>query len=243
MACIREILEASRSGDLVVLPEGALSGYDEDPQFLRGLDREGIAVGIEHLAHEARERDIHLFFGTCLLQEEGWFNTGIYLGPHGERFIYRKVNLATREREVFTPGRELPTLDLDLGGSTLRVGIQLCRESRYPEQWRHLARRGAGVIVYMTNAVGSADDLPVWRSHLISRAAENQRFVLSSNNAHAEQKCPTAIVTPSGRVLAQTGGAATQTLRATLDLGLISNWYLDQARNDVVDLLYRPVPQ
>lgn len=231
---IREVLAESQPGDLVVLPEGALSGYAEDPAFLGELDPAAITAGVEELAREARGRGVHLFVGSCLPEGERWFNAGLYLGPRGERFTYRKVNLATAERGHFSAGDVLPTLDLDLGGGTLRVGLQLCRELRYPEQWQHLARRGAQVFVSLTNAVGNADECPVWRAHLISRAAENGRFVLASNTAHGAQKCPTLAVAPTGRVLAEVGGPDFATRRVPLDLSLVSNWSLDQARRDVV---------
>ncbi len=53
----------------------------------------------------------------------------------------------------------------------------MCREVRYPEPWRVLATKGARVFAYVNNAIGSSQGFEVWRSHLISRAAETQRFV------------------------------------------------------------------
>lgn len=86
----------------------------------------------------------------------------------------------------------------------------------------------------MTNAVGDASESPVWRAHLMSRAAKNQRFILSSNNAQADQKCPTLVVAPTGHVLAETPSSAPTTLRVALDLSLVSDWYLHQVRQDVI---------
>ncbi len=115
--------------------------------------------------------------------------------------------------------------------------MQLCREIRFPEQWQQLARSGAEVFFYLTNAVGDNRDAPVWRSHLISRAAENQRFVIAANNAHEAQKCPSMIITPSGNVIKEVVSEKKELLRTQVETSEISNWYLNQARIDVVKLV------
>jgi predicted amidohydrolase len=236
---VEKVLSEARPGDLVVLPEGAVSGYQEDPAFLSRLDPVEISAGVGFLKEEARERKVHLFFGTCLLEEGNWFNVGLYASPRGELRTYRKVNLATRERGHFSAGDDLPVLDLVIAGEEVRVGIQLCRELCFPEQWRHLAERGAQIFVYMTNAIGDSKEYAVWRSHLVSRAAENQRFVLAVNNAAKAQKCPTAVVLPSGEVLVEISSADVEVVRVELDLAQVSDWYLGQARRDVVKTVYR----
>jgi len=108
----------------------------------------------------------------------------------------------------------------------------LC-EIRFPEQWRYLARAGAEVFVYLTNAVGHAPMAPVWRSHLSSRAAENQRFVLGTNNAHPKQNCPSMIVAPGGQVLGEALSPAPESKHCELDLSQVSDWYISQMRDDV----------
>jgi predicted amidohydrolase len=115
------------------------------------------------------------------------------------------------------------------------IGIQLCREIRFPEQWQYLSTQGAEVLVYLTNAVNPKEHLSVWRSHLISRAAENQRFVLSSNTAHVSQHCPTLIISPKGEILEEIVSEETAILRSKLHLSEISNWYLSQRRTDIVN--------
>ncbi|MEK7808122.1 MAG: carbon-nitrogen hydrolase family protein, partial [Chloroflexota bacterium] len=80
----------------------------------------------------------------------------------------------------------------------------------------------------------------VWRSHLVSRAAENQRFVLCANNAHPAQKCPSMIITPSGEVIWEKLSADVAIGRHTLDLSQVSSWYLDQSRRDLLNLANSP---
>jgi len=144
--------------------------------------------------------------------------------------------LAHHERGVFNPGDSLPVFSLTTPSGIIKIGVQLCREIRYPEQWGWLARQGAQVILHLNNAIGDDRHQPVWRSHLVSRAAETQRFVLSVNNAAAQQICPTIALAPDGCVLAEIVSAEAEVCRVELDLSLVSNWYLDQNRADVVTI-------
>ncbi|RPI91587.1 MAG: hypothetical protein EHM40_15335, partial [Chloroflexi bacterium] len=83
-------------------------------------------------------------------------------------------------------------------------------------------------------ATGDSSYQPVWKSHLVSRAAETQRFVLSANNAAAEQVSPTIAIDPDGRIIGEVVSPELDVLRAELDLSKVSNLYLDQSRTDVV---------
>jgi predicted amidohydrolase len=127
-------------------------------------------------------------------------------------------------------------LEIVIGGQAVGVGIQLCREIRFPVQWRYLARGGAEVFAYLTNAVGDESGMQagVWRSHLVSRAAENQRYVLAANNAGEGQKCPSMIVAPDGRVLWEVISTCVEMNRREIELSEVADWYLSQARDDVV---------
>ena len=114
------------------------------------------------------------------------------------------------------------------------IGVQICRELRFPEQWAWLARQGAQIMLHLNNAIGDSSFQAVWKSHLVSRAAETQRFVLSANNAAAEQVSPTIAIAPDGQVIGEIVSAELGVLRTTLDLSRVSNVYLDQSRTDVV---------
>ena len=229
---------------VVVFPEGVLSGYEPTREFLEQIDLAALAAAMQVLQDTAIARKLHLFFGSLLLEGDEWVNAGIYMAYNAPQFVYRKVNLATRERGICKAGDCLPLVDMKFESFTARAGIQLCREIRFPEQWQYLARAGAEFFVYMTNAIGAGYALPVWRSHLVSRAAENQRWLLAANNAAVEQQVHTMVIDPRGVVSAETSpltstslADAVSTLHTTIDLSRNSNWYLDQARQDVVAVL------
>ncbi len=236
MAAIRSILTNTKPGDLVLLPEGAVSGYGPDLSFLDDLDPAVLTSALDELRDLAQRLAIHLWVG-CLIPADGfWFNAAFGFTPTGGAHQYRKINLANHERGTISPGADLPIFDLILEDGPVTIGVQLCREIRYPEQWGWLARQGAQVILHLNNATGDFAQLDVWRSHLISHAASNQRFVLSANTAAENQLCPTMAVSPRGLVLNEVISADRGFFRFEIDLAEVSNWYLDQARPDVVTI-------
>jgi predicted amidohydrolase len=228
----------TRPGGLAVLPEAALSGYDDQLSGIDRLDPGALAAALSAVAAAARELGVHVLCGSLLPELGGWCNAAIYFGPAGERWTYRKVNLATHERGRLSPGASLPLLRLTAQPAPVTVGVQLCRELKYPEQWHVLARGGARLLAYLTYAANPQVAAGVWRSHLISRAAETQRFVLAANVASPAQHCPSMVISPSGNVLAETTTAAPQALHADLDLAEVSDWIISQQRNDVVGISY-----
>jgi hypothetical protein len=100
-------------------------------------------------------------------------------------------------------GLRKPVFHVQWRASRLVWRVQMCREIRYPEQWRWLAMQGAHLIAYVNSAIGSANGNDLWRAHVISRAAETQRFVVGANNAAPDQTCSTLIVSPGGRVIGE----------------------------------------
>jgi len=209
-----------------VLPEGALSGYGEDLSVLEYLDPAVVARGIGRLTELVQAHGVHVFCGSLVHENGVWSNAALYISPGGARWTYRKINLAMNERGRLHAGAELPTLALRLNGGTVTVGIQLCREIRFPEQWQHLAGAGAQAFIYLTHAANPTEPPGVWRSHLISRAAENQRFVLAANVTDDHQHCPTMIISPRGEVMAELNSGDIATIRTTIDLDEAADWYL-----------------
>jgi len=224
---------------LIVAPEGALSGYAPRADLTTHLDQAATERAIDHADALARSLGVHLVAGACVRDSGLWRNRAYYFGPRGERAHYDKINLAQSERSEFSAGDALPVFDVVVNDAPLRLGVQMCREIRYPEQWRVLAARGAHVIAYVNNAIGSMRGDALWRAHMISRAAETQRFVIGANNAAADQTCPSGIVSPAGEMLAEAPAGAEAIVCATLALDEVSDWVLSQARADIVRVTVR----
>ena len=230
------VIAQTNIGDWVIFPEGSLSGYSTDTSFLKQINHGELIAGLEHIRNAATRRIINIWVGACINIDGQWFNTAYGFSAHGETQVYRKINLATHERGIFSTGNDLPVFELKTAEGKIKVGIQICREVRFPEQWGWLARCGAQIILHLNNAVGIDSVQSIWKSHLISRAAETQRFVLSSNNAAPKQISPTIAIAPDGQVIDEIVSAELNTLRVELDLSKVSDMYLNQSRSDVVAL-------
>jgi omega-amidase len=229
------IVREKSSADLIVFPEGLVSGYSEDLSWLAEADMGAIRQGFDALAAVAKETATAVWAGSLILRDGVWRNAALGFSPDGKRFEYEKVNLASREREKLAPGYALPVIQFPLAGQVVPVGIQICREARHPEQWRVLAASGAKLFIHLNNAL--VDEKPnrdVWRSLLISRAVENQRFVLSANAAGSYQRVPTMAVAPDGEVIGECAPDEPTVLEVSFDLAAVSNAYLEQVRRDLV---------
>jgi predicted amidohydrolase len=238
-ATIERLLADAPPHTLAVAPEGALSGYLNQAGFAARIDQTATAGAIDRIAAFCAAKGIHLVAGACINEAGQWRNASFYFSPRGQRHRYDKINLALSERGTFAPSDALPVFDIEIDKTPVRLGIQICREIRYPEQWRALATQGAQIIAYVNNAIGSKTGADLWRAHMISRAGETQRFILGANNAAHDQTCPTMIVAPSGAVLAEAPMGAETAISAELPLTDVSNWVLSQARDDVVSVALR----
>lgn len=232
-----DVVRESPSADLIVFPEGLICGYSEDLSWLGEADAGAIELGLSELAAAVAETSTSVWVGSLLLSEDSWRNAAVGLTPSGPRHRYDKVNLAFGERGRITPGNALPVFEFPVGDQVVSLAVQICRELRHPEQWRALAASGAKVFVHLNNAF--ANESPsgdVWRSPLVSRAVENQRFVLSANAAGHRQRVPTIALAPDGEVLAACAPDEVALLDVVVELAAVSNTYLQQVRRDLVSI-------
>ena len=73
----------------------------------------------------------------------------IGISSDGKISRYDKINLATGEREHFTAGNILVVFKQRIEGSEFKIAVQLCRELKFPEQWKYLSLSGAIVIFHL----------------------------------------------------------------------------------------------
>ncbi|UII58387.1 carbon-nitrogen hydrolase family protein (plasmid) [Cytobacillus spongiae] len=230
------LISHSSKGDIVVFPEGCLSGYSDNLDFLHKDIMKDIENAITKLQKTAKEQDVHLIFGSCIVEEGNWYNAGFYLSPKGIKHTYKKVNLAYHEREIFKAGDKLSCFYIEINEKKIKCSIQLCREIRFPEQWKFLSLQGSEIFFYLTNTLGP-EKQPVWDAHLISRAAENQRYVVSSNITSDEQGCSTMIVSPKGSIIKELTPNIETIERININLKQNSDWYLTQSRTDLLKIV------
>ncbi len=164
------------------------------------------------------------------------YNTSALFGPDGAcRAVYRKLHLfdavsgATvyRESSYLAAGDDVVLADVDVpGGPSLRLGLSICYDVRFPELYRTLALRGAQVLCVpaaFTAHTGAAH----WEVLLRARAIENGCYVLAPDQVGEHlpgRSCfgHSMIVDPWGTVLAELTDEAPGVCVADLDLARLA---------------------
>ena len=199
---------AARKATLVVWPESAVPRY---------LQQDGVYR--QTVEGFTRRRGVWLVIGSIGFGqgEDEYFNSVFVAAPGGlVPYRYDKIHLVpfgeylplvgkvpflrplVREVSSFTPGTH--ALPLPAAGTT--VGLQVCYEVTYPSLVADEVRRGAELLVTITND-GWYGDSAAPRQHLalaILRAAESRRFMVRAANTGIS-----AIIGPDGRVLERLG--------------------------------------
>lgn len=248
MAMMREA--AGRGARLVVFPELALTTFfprywmeDEAEVNARFFEREMPGPLTRPLFDLARELGVGFYLGYAELTPEGRrFNTSILVDETGRIAArYRKIHLPGHsdhkpeapfqhlEKKYFEVGNEGFGVAPMLG--TL-VGQCLCNDRRWPETYRVMSLQGARVVALGYNT-------PSWNIHWTEPVHLRMFHHLLSLQANAYQnglwvaaaaKCGSedgfhmiggsAIVAPTGEIVAQAQGEGDEVLFANCDLAL-----------------------
>ena len=198
------LAQAARArADLLVTQECALTGYagvDRDSPC--SLDRRALADATRTLAGAARRHRVALALGTTEFTDAGAHNAVRLIAANGRTLgRYAKRAPYGRDADHYAPA---PAWSGVHTVRRVRVGLRVCFEFRFPEYFRELLLAGVRLAAMGFSMVGPDDaKRAVARAHLMSRAAENGIAIVAANNRNGVQNCPTCIVDPDGRVLAE----------------------------------------
>lgn len=190
----RFIREAAAQGaQLIALPEYfALYGTAVSPtsmQAIYGSQAESIpGPTTDRLRALARELSVQIVGGSIFEREgDQIFNTATAIDETGEIVaVYRKTHLfearapelTYHEGSAITPGTELVTTQLTIGGQATEIGMSICYDVRFPEVYRALVSRGASVLL-IPAAFPHETGRDHWEVLLRARAIENQAYVIA----------------------------------------------------------------
>lgn len=192
---------------------------------------------LKRMAAKARQHGMWVLCGSIFTpapEGERKYNTSVLLNPQGEiAGQYHKMHMFdvtlpngdTRfESKRFRPGEEIVTVDTELGC----LGMSICYDVRFPEQYRTMAARGAQVFLIPSMFTKPTGRLH-WELLLRARAVENGCYVLAPNQIDGRfgSYGHSMIVDPQGKVLCELGEAEGMAL-AEIDLD-----YLEQVRRDM----------
>ncbi|RXY99544.1 carbon-nitrogen family hydrolase [Fictibacillus sp. S7] len=219
---VQRIEEASKqNADIVVLPELWTTGYD-----LERLVEIGDANGDnlkKLMSGLARQHRINIVAGSVANKtDNGIFNTLYAFNREGEQIgEYSKLHLIRlmQEEKFIAPGSTKGNFMLE---NIPAAGV-ICYDIRFPEWIRAHVLDGASLL--FVPAEWPAQRLSHWRNLLITRAIENQCFVIAcnrigrdNNNAFAGHSI---IIDPWGDVIAEADGENETILFAEIETDLV----------------------
>jgi 5-aminopentanamidase len=214
---LRDVLPGvTESGsDLLLLPELFAHGYNiGDRIHDRAEPTDGPTATA--MAHLARDSGIALHYGFAERSDTTIYNSAACIAPDGSRLcLQRKLAIPPgREARYFTPGQGF-TLFPYRG---IRIATLICYDAEFPETVRHVAAKGAQLILVPT-ALG-ADWSWVARSMIPTRAYENGVYLAYANSAGTEHGMAflgaSVIANPDGTEAAR-AGQHPELLHALLD--------------------------
>lgn len=148
--------------DMVCLPETftAVGGAHRVPLAQRAEPIPGPTV--EAAAKRAKENRCYVVCPIHTRQQGKIYNSAIILDRTGQVCgVYNKHCPVTTSPDYtsmedgLTPGADLPVFDLDFG----RIGIQICFDVGFPENWQTLERKGARLVLWPSAYDGG---YPLW---------------------------------------------------------------------------------
>jgi apolipoprotein N-acyltransferase len=159
----------------------------------------------------AKDHGYFLFGTVAYTSEHQPLNSALLLGPNGtEAGRYDKINLVpfgefvpplfsfvnriTQEAGDFVPGHDIKLLR----AAGHRLGVFICYESAFPDLVRQFTKKGADVLVNLSNDAYFGHSEAREQHFLLvrMRAVENRRFVVRATNDGIS-----AVIDPGGRVV------------------------------------------
>ncbi len=219
--------ESARQGaHLITLPENfAFLGHEKEKQ----QQAEQISQTVmEKIPEWAKQFGVNILAGGFPVRAESGkvYNRAMLVNSSGRIVsVYDKIHLfdvslsdeeTYRESDTVEAGNPEPVTgnialpdQLNNGKSSLKIGLSICYDLRFPELYRRLAEKGADILT-----VPSAFTKPTGRAHwevlLRARAIENTCFVIAP--AQTGKHGPTrktyghsVIIDPWGTVLSDAG--------------------------------------
>ena len=135
---------------LTVFPECTVTGYCfESAEEARTVSEPVDGPSVARVAELCREHDTMVVFGFLELAGEKIFNSLALVGPQGILGTYRKVHLPFLGIDRFTTPGDRPFEVIST--PEVRIGMNICYDSSFPEAARVLAVKGADLITLPTN--------------------------------------------------------------------------------------------
>ncbi len=219
-AMIAKLEMAVEAGaQLAIFPECSLSGYCFDNREEAMPYAETITgPSCERLADVCERLGAFAIMGMLEAADDKLFNACVLVGPSGIVASYRKIHLPFLGIDRFTDPGDRPFAVHSAG--ELRVGMNICYDSAFPEAARVMALDGADLIALPTNFPPGAECMAAHVAN--TRAMENNVYYACVNRVGTERGFTfigqSKICDPSGRPLAEALHTNEEILYADIDV-------------------------
>jgi predicted amidohydrolase len=226
---------AEHSAEILLTPEGSLSGYTHEfdvPATIEALGR---------VTAHARERSVGLALGTCFVEDDGRrYNELRFYRPDGEYLGFHSKILRCGSVDGRSAGEINDYAAGDLGVFPWRDGFDIgglicndmwanpaCTPMPDPHLSQQLSAMGARIIFHAVNGGRKGDDWSrrVWQYHesnLRIRARAGKVWIVTADSATPENlpcSAPSGVIDPSGEFVCRTEMKGEQFFVQTLTLG------------------------
>jgi predicted amidohydrolase len=222
-----ERLEETRAqgAELTVFPECAATGYCFE-SVAEALPFSETVPGpvTEKMSAACARLGGYAAFGMLENDgNDGVFNAAVLVGPDGVIGSYRKVHLPFLGIDMVSTYGDQPFAVHQMG--ELKVGMNICYDSAFPESSRCLALLGAELIILPTNWPPGAEC--VAQNVINTRAMENAVYYMAVNRVGTERGFDfigqSRICAPNGQTMAESVGREEEILYADIDPEIARN--------------------
>lgn len=183
----------------ICFPEAFLTGYFPDRAAELALEKEHPLLS--QITALAQSLQMDLLVGFLEKEENRIYLTHGIWRPDGTRDYYRKTHLGQKEQTIFSAGDSLEIFSLSCG---LRIGIQLCVETHFPEITQTYSLAGAEVIFAPhASPIAAERRRKLWAKYIPARSYDNRVYMACCNLWDADNFGGGCLVTdPRGEILA-----------------------------------------
>lgn len=198
------IEKAFQSGvRLLLFPECAVTGY---PPHCIPSSADVDFDQVQRVHHQiqtlSEQYQMYIVAGTIIKESGKYFNSAVVFCPDGKQEVYSKRALWGWDRENFSQGQQAGVFHAD----SLKVGIRICFEVRFPEYFRELYREQTDlnlILFYDRADQENPERYRLIQGHIQTRAVENVCYTLTCNTCAPCQTAPTSVFDRSGWMVSE----------------------------------------
>jgi len=195
-----EMLKNVENTDVIVFPETFTTGFPADPDLFAEAVGGATMLWMQKIAEEKN----CAVCGTIILNNDGFYNSFIWMQPDGKYYLYNKRHLFTMGGELgLNRGEERITIEW----KGWRIRPFVCYDMRFPVWDRNSFKDGKFEYdVAIFTAEWPKKKSEVWNTLLRARAIENQAFVVGVNrvgidDSNIEYRGESMVLNVKGRVV------------------------------------------